>query len=768
MKNKNSQFRISHIFTLLFTLCVLVSQAQDPSAIADFESTTQGVLIPRMLESERTAIANPANGLLVYQTDGDAGFYFNYGTAASPDWRILGGNQSSNAVWTERPDKIFAGDTSQAVIIGDTMQSWNQSNVQEVPSSIVGLSNVNTKMFLDRSKHALRFGSLDESMKNVFDSDSIGTYSVLLGGRRSLARGWYSTIFGGLYNEIQPNTEDATIISGSYNTIHNNGSNSTIIGGSSNNSHGRFSVFLGGTANVSHDDYSTILGGIGNTTLGRRTTIIGGQGNLASDYGEVALGRYNSGGTSSYTAWTSTNQLFSIGNGTSDIDRHNAFSVDMDGSVHINDAYTLPISDGTANQVLKTDGAGTTSWTTLIDNVDDADNDPTNEIETWSTLFGIPSDFADNIDNVDDADSDPTNEIETWSTLAGIPADFSDNIDNVNDADADPTNEIELPTGGTSDQFLKTDSAGVVSWSDVTLDTDLGIGTTSPVSEVHIVGDDECATLSITPVAGVAGDSSSIFLAEDNDATNGMYLLYDGQNDELKFGARTASGQYGPHLSIERTSGDIGIGTSSPISKMHIKGDNSFTTFNITPNNTVSGDSTSLFLAEDDDATFGMSMLYDGVNNQLQFLGKSNATTFGPHLIINRGTSTRVGIGGTHSSNEFNVEGDTRVSGFTQLGSDAPKIKIKKITGTTSGIEGGSTSIPITMDLTKVLSLDAIVQQSNNFIVAPHQPNADSKYSVNMTYNTAVATTYVTLDLASGQSGNILNKPFRILITYEE
>ena len=89
------------------------------------------------------------------------------------------------------------------------------------------------------------------------------------------------------------------------------------------------------------------------------------------------------------------------------------------------------------------------TWSTLAgipieisdgDDVDDADNDPTNEIETWSTLAGIPIEISDG-DDVDDADSDPTNEIETWSTLAGIPVDISDG-DDVNDADSDPTNEI--------------------------------------------------------------------------------------------------------------------------------------------------------------------------------------------------------------------------------------------------------------------------------------------------------------------------------------
>jgi hypothetical protein len=73
----------------------------------------------------------------------------------------------------------------------------------------------------------------------------------------------------------------------------------------------------------------------------------------------------------------------------------------------------------------------------------DGDTDPTNELQNWSTLPGIPADIADG-DQVNDADADPTNELQNWSTLPGIPADIADG-DQVNDADADPTNEIELP-----------------------------------------------------------------------------------------------------------------------------------------------------------------------------------------------------------------------------------------------------------------------------------------------------------------------------------
>lgn len=47
----------------------------DSSAMLDVSSTDKGILIPRMTAAERLAITNPANGLLVFQTDGNNGFY---------------------------------------------------------------------------------------------------------------------------------------------------------------------------------------------------------------------------------------------------------------------------------------------------------------------------------------------------------------------------------------------------------------------------------------------------------------------------------------------------------------------------------------------------------------------------------------------------------------------------------------------------------------------------------------------------------------------
>ena len=62
--------------------------APDESAMLDISSTDndKGLLIPRMEQTQREAISHPATGLLVYQTDGTAGFYYNLGTPDTPSW----------------------------------------------------------------------------------------------------------------------------------------------------------------------------------------------------------------------------------------------------------------------------------------------------------------------------------------------------------------------------------------------------------------------------------------------------------------------------------------------------------------------------------------------------------------------------------------------------------------------------------------------------------------------------------------------------------
>ena len=62
------------------------------SAILQVSSTSKGVLFPKMTAAQRALISSPAVGLLIYQIDGAAGFYFFDGI----NWVILstGGTSS--------------------------------------------------------------------------------------------------------------------------------------------------------------------------------------------------------------------------------------------------------------------------------------------------------------------------------------------------------------------------------------------------------------------------------------------------------------------------------------------------------------------------------------------------------------------------------------------------------------------------------------------------------------------------------------------------
>lgn len=86
--------------TALLALFAFVANAQvgigtispDPSAQLDVQSSTKGALIPRMLDTDRMGIASPATGLLVYQTNGSAGFYYYDGVQWLPLKSEAGGS----------------------------------------------------------------------------------------------------------------------------------------------------------------------------------------------------------------------------------------------------------------------------------------------------------------------------------------------------------------------------------------------------------------------------------------------------------------------------------------------------------------------------------------------------------------------------------------------------------------------------------------------------------------------------------------------------
>ena len=85
----------------------------DASAILDVKSTVKGMLVPRMTTAQRTAIASPAAGLLVYDTDTKS-FWHHQGTgwinilSNSTGWSLMGNVASdSNFIGTTNNQSLL-------------------------------------------------------------------------------------------------------------------------------------------------------------------------------------------------------------------------------------------------------------------------------------------------------------------------------------------------------------------------------------------------------------------------------------------------------------------------------------------------------------------------------------------------------------------------------------------------------------------------------------------------------------------------------------
>ena len=100
------------ISTMITAQSVGINNATpDASAILDVKSTTKGLLIPRMLKAERDLIASPATGLLIYQTDNTAGYYYYNGA----NWAALAGGGTGN-YWTLNGNDIYSANTGNTGI----------------------------------------------------------------------------------------------------------------------------------------------------------------------------------------------------------------------------------------------------------------------------------------------------------------------------------------------------------------------------------------------------------------------------------------------------------------------------------------------------------------------------------------------------------------------------------------------------------------------------------------------------------------------------
>lgn len=103
------------------------------SALLDMTSTSQGLLAPRMTKAQRDAIASPATGLLIFQTNSTPGFYYYTGTS----WNAISTKGANTSL-----SNLAAGGTSinvgltpatnNTIDLGSVTNNWNEVYVNSI------------------------------------------------------------------------------------------------------------------------------------------------------------------------------------------------------------------------------------------------------------------------------------------------------------------------------------------------------------------------------------------------------------------------------------------------------------------------------------------------------------------------------------------------------------------------------------------------------------------------------------------------------------
>lgn len=75
----------------------------DGSAALEVKDSARGILIPRMTATQRTSIASPAEGLMVYQIDGAKGFWYWDGVI----WKNISASSNTNSTGSDAQTLIF-------------------------------------------------------------------------------------------------------------------------------------------------------------------------------------------------------------------------------------------------------------------------------------------------------------------------------------------------------------------------------------------------------------------------------------------------------------------------------------------------------------------------------------------------------------------------------------------------------------------------------------------------------------------------------------
>ena len=260
----------------------------DPSAILDLKSTNQGVLVPRLTQTQRTAIATPATGLMVYQTDATAGFYFYNGTA----WTSLNGANGTNGTNGANGQGVPTGGTANQVLAKVDGTDYTTQWITPSSGTTLPTQTGNEGKVLTTDGSNLSWGTPNAtpSQLEVFTTAS-GAKAYRIFERDTTNYGVLGNDAVDLSYSDQPGSTNGATGNGTFTAGYNNkaSADGAVALGALNNASGLTSTALG-VANTASGQAATVSG-FQNTASGGASTAMGFAVNAIGD-GSVALGAY--------------------------------------------------------------------------------------------------------------------------------------------------------------------------------------------------------------------------------------------------------------------------------------------------------------------------------------------------------------------------------------------------------------------------------------------------------------------------------------------
>ena len=278
----------------------------DGSAILDVKSSSKGFLMPRMTEVQKNAVSNPASGLMIFQTDGESGFYFYDGTSWS--------NLSKGEAWAFDGN---AGTSSGIDFIGTTdaqdleFRTNNVNRMRLTQSGQIELLNTGSSVFVgegagnsdDLSANQNVFVGYESGFSNTtgfrntaigmnsMRSNSIGYHNTSIGyGSMNNITGGYQNTSNG-YLAMNTNTTGARNSVVGYQGLYKNtiGQGNTAVGWRAlyNNTSGTYNTAIGFGTNSVGSIYSNSTGIGYNADNTASNSVVVGNGSVTSIGGQV-------------------------------------------------------------------------------------------------------------------------------------------------------------------------------------------------------------------------------------------------------------------------------------------------------------------------------------------------------------------------------------------------------------------------------------------------------------------------------------------------